>query len=260
MRSSLHQLLPPSPRQADPWPPRTRTQSVLSSLHDASLDQIVAYVRSCPSDSQSLYAALGGRAPIRSGLIIGAPSRPLTSLLALSLELTHPADRAQAPVPAHRPSSTRPSPASSPRPHRAHRPPSTRTPLTSPRRPTSRARASCRASRAATAPTSRTRSGASSAGSSGATSRWRRTTRTTRRRSGYVALPPRSPALADRRNARLALTPCRLAGLGAFDPQERHDRPRGPAEPPGVVRAPLRQERCVRRSQTLLIFSLLSVS
>ncbi|GAA5904649.1 hypothetical protein JCM8208_004840 [Rhodotorula glutinis] len=73
----------------------SKIQSVLSSLHDASLDQIVAYVRSRPSDAQSLYAALGGRAPIRSGLIIGA-SPGSSSLLYSSLtrQLTSPAPRA----------------------------------------------------------------------------------------------------------------------------------------------------------------------
>ncbi|GAA5837528.1 hypothetical protein JCM9279_006781 [Rhodotorula babjevae] len=73
----------------------SKIQSVLSSLHDASLDQIVAYVRSRPNDSQSLYAALGGRAPIRSGLIVGA-SPGSSSLLYSSLtrQLTSPAPRA----------------------------------------------------------------------------------------------------------------------------------------------------------------------
>ncbi|TNY23682.1 origin recognition complex subunit 3 N-terminus-domain-containing protein [Rhodotorula diobovata] len=61
-----------------------KINSILASLHDASLDQIVAYVRSPPSDAQSLYAALAGRAPIRAGLIIGA-SPGSSSLLYASL-------------------------------------------------------------------------------------------------------------------------------------------------------------------------------
>ncbi|BGP37813.1 Origin recognition complex subunit 3 [Rhodotorula kratochvilovae] len=68
-----------------------RIQSTLSSLHDASLDQIVAFVRSSPNDTQSLYAALSGQLPLRSGLIIGA-SPGSSSLLYSSLtrQLTHP--------------------------------------------------------------------------------------------------------------------------------------------------------------------------
>ncbi|GAA5938683.1 hypothetical protein JCM3775_001959, partial [Rhodotorula graminis] len=91
----------------------SKIQSVLSSLHDASLDQIVAYVRSRPSDAQSLYAALGGRAPVRSGLIIGA-SPGSSSLLYSSLtrQLTSPAPR---PPPAAD-ANDDPSPADHPRP------------------------------------------------------------------------------------------------------------------------------------------------
>ncbi|GAA6050059.1 hypothetical protein JCM3770_001349 [Rhodotorula araucariae] len=61
-----------------------RIHSILSSLHDASLDQIVAFVRSSPNDTQSLYAALSGRVPLRAGLIVGA-SPGSSSLLYSSL-------------------------------------------------------------------------------------------------------------------------------------------------------------------------------
>ncbi|GJN88670.1 hypothetical protein Rhopal_001636-T1 [Rhodotorula paludigena] len=47
-----------------------KIESILSGLHDASLDQIVAFVRSAPDESLSLYATLNGRAPLRTGLIV----------------------------------------------------------------------------------------------------------------------------------------------------------------------------------------------
>lgn len=63
-----------------------RIQETLASLHDASLDRIVTFVRSRPSDTDplALYAALsGGRVPLKTGLILGrfpstssAPARP----------------------------------------------------------------------------------------------------------------------------------------------------------------------------------------
>lgn len=53
-------------------------QDTLSTLHDASLDQIVAYVRAPESADAQLYATLSGRALLRTGLIVGEPltSRP----------------------------------------------------------------------------------------------------------------------------------------------------------------------------------------
>lgn len=50
------------------------TQNILSTLHDASLDQIVAFVRAPESDDAELYATLSGRALLRTGLIIGVSS------------------------------------------------------------------------------------------------------------------------------------------------------------------------------------------
>ncbi|POY76587.1 hypothetical protein BMF94_0176 [Rhodotorula taiwanensis] len=61
-----------------------RIQDTLSTLHDASLDQIVAFVRAPESTDASLYTALSGRALLRTGLIIGA-SPGSSSLLYSSL-------------------------------------------------------------------------------------------------------------------------------------------------------------------------------
>ena len=44
----------------------------MSTLHDASLDQIVAFVRTPESDDADLYATLSGRALLRTGLVVGA--------------------------------------------------------------------------------------------------------------------------------------------------------------------------------------------
>ncbi|GAA5975281.1 hypothetical protein JCM21900_003849 [Sporobolomyces salmonicolor] len=46
--------------------------ATLSGLHDASLDQIVSFVHASRNDDPSLYAALSGRTPLRTGLILGA--------------------------------------------------------------------------------------------------------------------------------------------------------------------------------------------
>ncbi|GAA5978195.1 hypothetical protein JCM10908_004267 [Rhodotorula pacifica] len=61
-----------------------RIQDTLSTLHDASLDQIVAFVRAPESGDADLYAALSGRVLLRTGLIIGA-SPGSSSLLYSSL-------------------------------------------------------------------------------------------------------------------------------------------------------------------------------
>ncbi|GAA5894557.1 hypothetical protein JCM5296_005129 [Sporobolomyces johnsonii] len=68
-----------------------RIQSTLSGLHDASLDQIVSFVHASRNDDPSLYAALSGRTPLRTGLILGA-SPGSSSLLFSSLirQLTRP--------------------------------------------------------------------------------------------------------------------------------------------------------------------------
>ncbi|GAA5845942.1 hypothetical protein JCM5353_008175 [Sporobolomyces roseus] len=52
----------------------SRIQSTLSSLHDASLDQIVDFVKTEPSttDPLALYTALSGNVPLKTGLILGA--------------------------------------------------------------------------------------------------------------------------------------------------------------------------------------------
>ncbi|GAA6023827.1 hypothetical protein JCM10207_005386 [Rhodosporidiobolus poonsookiae] len=67
-------------------------QTTLSSLHDASLDQIVAFVHASDKGRDSLYAALSGYVPLPTGLIIGA-SPGSSSLLYSSLirQLAHPA-------------------------------------------------------------------------------------------------------------------------------------------------------------------------
>ncbi|BGP29911.1 Origin recognition complex subunit 3 [Rhodotorula toruloides] len=69
-----------------------KVQATLSSLHDASLDQIVAFVRTAADGGDSLYTALSGRALLRTGLIVGA-SPGSSSLLYSSLvrQLTRPA-------------------------------------------------------------------------------------------------------------------------------------------------------------------------
>lgn len=54
-------------------------QATLSSLHDASLDQIVAFVKASAEGGDSLYTALSGQALLRTGLIVGA-SGSLSSL------------------------------------------------------------------------------------------------------------------------------------------------------------------------------------
>ncbi|KWU46587.1 hypothetical protein RHOSPDRAFT_15117 [Rhodotorula sp. JG-1b] len=59
-------------------------QNILSTLHDASLDQIVAFVRTPESDDADLYATLSGRALLRTGLVVGA-SPGSSSLLYSSL-------------------------------------------------------------------------------------------------------------------------------------------------------------------------------
>ncbi|GAA5881279.1 hypothetical protein JCM3774_000950 [Rhodotorula dairenensis] len=61
-----------------------RIQDTLSTLHDASLDQIVAFVRASDSVDAQLYAALASRVLLRTGLIIGA-SPGSASLLYSSL-------------------------------------------------------------------------------------------------------------------------------------------------------------------------------
>ncbi|GAA5894668.1 hypothetical protein JCM6882_006652 [Rhodosporidiobolus microsporus] len=69
-----------------------RIQTTLASLHDASLDQIVAFTHASPSAAKdSLYSTLSGRVPLRTGLIIGA-SPGSSSLLYSSLtrQLTSP--------------------------------------------------------------------------------------------------------------------------------------------------------------------------
>ncbi|GAA5932677.1 uncharacterized protein JCM15063_002175 [Sporobolomyces koalae] len=65
-----------------------RIQTTLASLHDQSLDQIVTFVKTLPSDSDplALYTALtGGKVPLKTGLILGASpgssSLVFTSLL-----------------------------------------------------------------------------------------------------------------------------------------------------------------------------------
>ncbi|BGP22666.1 origin recognition complex subunit 3 [Rhodotorula toruloides] len=80
-----------------------RIQATLSSLHDASLDQIVAFVRAPKDGGDSLYIALSGRALLRTGLIVGA-SPGSSSLLYASLvrQLTWPSSANQ---PAQRSSS-----------------------------------------------------------------------------------------------------------------------------------------------------------
>ncbi|BGP18746.1 Origin recognition complex subunit 3, partial [Rhodosporidiobolus nylandii] len=47
-------------------------QTTLSSLHDASLDQIVSFVHASADTAGSLYSALSGRVPLPTGLIVGA--------------------------------------------------------------------------------------------------------------------------------------------------------------------------------------------
>ncbi|GAA5979191.1 hypothetical protein JCM11641_008456 [Rhodosporidiobolus odoratus] len=59
-------------------------QTTLSSLHDASLDQIVNFVHTSRATSNSLYSVLAGREPLRTGLIVGA-SPGSSSLLYSSL-------------------------------------------------------------------------------------------------------------------------------------------------------------------------------
>jgi len=56
-------------------------QSTLSSLHDASLDQIVNFVKTEPSttDPLALYTALSGNVPLKTGLILGTIEIPLCS-------------------------------------------------------------------------------------------------------------------------------------------------------------------------------------
>ncbi|BGP05881.1 Origin recognition complex subunit 3 [Rhodotorula toruloides] len=61
-----------------------KIQATLSSLHDASLDQIVAFVRTAAGGGDSLYTALSGQALLRTGLIVGA-SPGSSSLLYSSL-------------------------------------------------------------------------------------------------------------------------------------------------------------------------------
>lgn len=55
-------------------------QSTLSSLHDASLDQIVAFVHAASEGANSLYSVLSARVPLRAGLVIGS-SRSLSLYL-----------------------------------------------------------------------------------------------------------------------------------------------------------------------------------
>ncbi|GAA5822740.1 hypothetical protein JCM11251_004361 [Rhodosporidiobolus azoricus] len=62
-----------------------RIQTTLSTLHDASLDQIVAFTHASREAAKgSLYTALSGRVPLRTGLIVGA-SPGSSSLLYSSL-------------------------------------------------------------------------------------------------------------------------------------------------------------------------------
>ncbi|GAA6029372.1 hypothetical protein JCM8097_003642 [Rhodosporidiobolus ruineniae] len=62
----------------------TKIQTTLSSLHDASLDEIVSFVHSTSSAGHSLYSALSGKVPLPTGLIVGA-SPGSSSLLFSSL-------------------------------------------------------------------------------------------------------------------------------------------------------------------------------
>ncbi|GAA5910943.1 uncharacterized protein JCM6883_000651 [Sporobolomyces salmoneus] len=80
---------------------QSRIQSTLSSLHDASLDRIINFVRSSSSsdsDSLALYTALtGGTIPLKTGLILGA-SPGSSSLIYNSLirQLVYPSAEAAA--------------------------------------------------------------------------------------------------------------------------------------------------------------------
>ncbi|ORY59430.1 origin recognition complex subunit 3 N-terminus-domain-containing protein [Leucosporidium creatinivorum] len=69
----------------------SRIHATLSSLHDASLDEIVSFVDQSRDAGSTLLAALAGRASLRTGLIVGAnPTSSPLLFSALIRQITAP--------------------------------------------------------------------------------------------------------------------------------------------------------------------------